>query len=219
MSGAGQTGPVGDWALVRKALVEAGLPSEDFGRFTAGRHPDVIRPEDFDDTLAIPVLLECLPSVTDPKVKEAIVRSLSTSAAKPVAAPALFSEFVSTSDAEQPALKWAIGNGLNTVTDRSHLQQLVELCADASHGQGRQMLVLRIGYFRNEDNVTGVLVSLLDDEEVTVHAMSALRTQVGPEQARPHIEPLVGAPSELVRRTAVRNLKSIDTAIARRAAR
>jgi hypothetical protein len=37
-----------EFALVRQALDDAGLPSEDFGRFTSGRYPDVIRPSVFD---------------------------------------------------------------------------------------------------------------------------------------------------------------------------
>ncbi len=133
-----------EFALVRRALDDAGLPSEDFGRFTSGRHPDVIRPSVFDYHAAVPVLLDVLPRLTRPVVKEAVVRSLTTSKARPAAATAMFEEFRRTPEASQPALKWAIGNALSTVTTIEHTDAILDLALDASHGAGRQMIVERL---------------------------------------------------------------------------
>jgi hypothetical protein len=205
---------VSDWDLVRQALTDAGLPSEDFGRFTSGDHSDLIRPEDFDYQNSVPVLLRCLPLVEDPAVKEAIVRSLSTSAARPAAADLLIAEFIATSDADQPGLKWAIGNALNTVADKGHAEPLRELALDRRNGRGRQMIVSRLGNFKANEAVTSALITLLDDENVALHAMSALRQQVGPKDAGPYIEAQTNACSEAIRRTAAKQLKSIDRKLA-----
>jgi len=67
-----------EFARVRAALDDAGLPSGDIGRFTSGKYPDVIRPEVFDYRGAVAVLLELMPTLQGPSVKEAVVRSLST---------------------------------------------------------------------------------------------------------------------------------------------
>ncbi len=50
-----------EFAVVRRALDAAGLPSEDFGRFTSGRHPDVIRQSVFDYKAAVPVFWRSSP--------------------------------------------------------------------------------------------------------------------------------------------------------------
>ncbi|MGH9267065.1 MAG: hypothetical protein ACRD0D_02700, partial [Acidimicrobiales bacterium] len=115
-----------EFAFVRRVLDEAGLPSEGFGRFTSGRHPTVVRPSVFDYQGAVPVLLDVLPQIMRPVVKEAVVRSLSTPYACPAAAAALLEEFHRTSDAQHPALKWAIGNALSVVTTVEHVDALLE---------------------------------------------------------------------------------------------
>jgi hypothetical protein len=204
---------VDDWDQVRDALVAEGLPAEDFGRFTSGRHPEGIPLEHFDYEKSVPVLLAVLPDLSDPEVIEATVRSLSTKYAKPAAAPALIKLFRET-PADEAALKWAIGNALNTVCDRSHTEPLTEFAKDEGHGLGRQMIVLRLGYFRDDEGVTKVLLSLLDDPEVALHAMSALRTQIGPEEARGHIAALVEAESPQVSQAATRELRKIDKQLA-----
>src|SRR5437660_5465665 len=96
-----------DFQLVRAGLEAAGLASADFGRFTSGRHPEVIRQSVFDYEAAVPVLLAVLPLVQHPRAKEAVVRSLTTSCARPVAADALIREVRNTSVTKQLALKWA----------------------------------------------------------------------------------------------------------------
>ena len=203
-----------EFTLVRRALDDAGLPSEDFGRFTSGRHPDIIRPSVFDYRAAVPVLLAVLPRLTRPAVKEAVVRSLSTAQARPAAASALLQEFRRTSDAQHPALKWAIGNALSTVTTIEHVDTLLEFALDRSHGAGRQMVVDRLARFSKDDRIVPALQSLLEDEDVALHAMAGLRRRLGPAEALQHIRPLTSHPSERIRRAATqqgrRAEKSLD---------
>src|SRR5262245_10522273 len=146
-----------DFALVCSALEAAGIASADFGRFTSGRHPDVIRQSVFDYRTTVPVLLEVLPLVKHAATKEAVVRSLSTSYARPAAAEALIAEFRNTSVTEHEALKWAIGNALDTVTTSQHLDALLELVLDRTHGVGRQMIVDRVARISGDPRVVETL--------------------------------------------------------------
>jgi hypothetical protein len=129
------------------------------------------------------VLLDVLPRLTRPVVKEAVVRSLSTAHAHPAAASALLDEFRRTSDGQNPALKWAIGNALSTVTTIQHVDALLELALDRSHGAGRQMVVDRLARFSKDDRIVQALMSLLADEDVALHAMAGLRRRLGPAAA------------------------------------
>jgi hypothetical protein len=199
-----------DFALVRAALEATGLPSADFGRFTSGRHPDVIRPSVFDYKASVPVLLVVLPLVQHPSAKEAVVRSLTTSYARPVAADALIREFRNTSATEQPALKWAIGNALDTVTPPEHVDVLLELALDKAHGAGRQMIVDRVARISKDARVVDALKKLATDEDVAFHAMAGLRRRLGQAEAAEVIRPLTNHESERVRDAARRQLKRAE---------
>jgi hypothetical protein len=92
------------------------------------------------------------------------------------------------------------------------------LCLDDRHGRDRQMIVSRIGSFKGDDDVTRALITLLRDPDVALHAMSALRTQIGAEAARPHIAALLEHDSEQVRDQARRELRKIDKRLAKSSA-
>jgi hypothetical protein len=200
---------------VRAALRSAGLPDGGFGSFVSARGAEYFGEPEFDHERAVPVLLECLPRTEDPRVKEAIVRHLSTKYAKPIAAGPLVEEFRRT-PADQQALKWAIGNALDAVTDNDALPELLEWVRDQQHGSGRQMIVLRLGRAPKRPEIAETLVDLLEDEDVALHAMSALRQQLGPKAARPHIARLQSHPSDRIRAQAGRELKKIDGALAKK---
>lgn len=172
----------------------------------------------FDHQNSVPVLLEWLPRIEDPGVKEAIVRHLSTKYAKPIAAHPLIEEFRQTST-DDGALKWAIGNALDVVADSSVIPDLLDLARDQRHGVGRQMIVARLGRASKRPEIVETLVELLDDEDVALHAMSALRQQLGSEAARSYIARLGNHPSELIRTQAGRELKKVDRALARKSAK
>jgi HEAT repeat protein len=191
-------------------LQEAGLPTEDFGRFTT------LRPMAFDFEGAVPILLRWLPRIENPWVKEAIVRSLTTRFAKPVAAPVLIEEFRRT-PTDQAALKWAMGNALDVVADQSFIDELLGLVGDPGHGAARQMIVLRLGRARKDPRVVDALLPLLEEEDVTMPAISALRQQLGPERARSHVARLLDHPSERIRTIALDQLRRIDRTLAKKA--
>jgi hypothetical protein len=196
-----------DFQLVRGTLEAAGIASADFGRFTSGRHPDVIRQSVFDYKAAVPVLLEVLPRVKHPNAKEAVVRSLTTSYARPAAAEALIAEFRNTSVKEHEGLKWALGNALGTVTTPQHLDVLLDLVRDRTHGIGRQMIVDRVGRISGDDRVVQTLMQLTTDEDVAFQAMAGLRRRLGQSNAAEIIRPLTKHGSARIRDAARRQLK------------
>lgn len=113
-----------EWQQVADALAAAGVDPTDFGRFTSGRHPDVIRQPRFDFDAAVPVLVDWLPRVTTRAVKEAVVRSLSVPAARPRAQLPLIEAFERESD---PMVKWAIANALDAIADEKLRPELLRL--------------------------------------------------------------------------------------------
>ena len=199
-----------DFQLVRGALEAAGIASADFGRFSSGRHPNVIRQSMFDYRAAVPVLLEVLPRVKDPDANEAVVRSLTTPFARPAAAEALIIEFRNTSVTRQEGLKWALGNAIETVTTPAHLDALLDLVLDRTHGVGRQMIVDRVARISGDARVIAALRQLITDEDVALHAMAGLRRRLGPEAAADLIRPLTQHSSQHIRNTARQQLKRAE---------
>ena len=193
-----------EWDLVRAKLRDEGLDDEDFGLFAPFSR--------FDDAAAVPVLMELLPQVKDRGLKETIVRHLTDKAAKPVAAPLLLDEFRKTPK-EDSSLKWALGSALSSVCTSEHIPTLIQLATDKTHGMGRQEIVTRLGNGPKTEQIAQALIDLLGDEDVTLHAISALRRQLGNEAARPHVEEFLDHPSDRVKRQAKQQLKRIDKAL------
>jgi HEAT repeat protein len=164
-----------------------------------------LRQRKLDYRSAIPVLLHWLLQISDPQVKEDIVRTLSVSRAKPAAAPALIEEFRKAENAE---LRWAIANGLAVVADDTVFEEMVQLIQDKEHGKAREMLTLALGNMRNPRAVA-VLMDLLNDEQVVGHAVMALEKLKVPA-ARVRLEELTRYPTDWVRREAKKALASID---------
>ncbi|TLY64525.1 MAG: HEAT repeat domain-containing protein [Gammaproteobacteria bacterium] len=111
---------------------------------------------------AVPILLHWLSRISDPQVKEDIVRTLSVPWAKPAAAPALIEEF---RKAESGEIRWAIANGLAVIADDAVFEELAELVYDKGYGKAREMLALALGNMQDSRAVI-VLMDLLNDEQV-----------------------------------------------------
>ena len=205
-----------EFDLVRAALSAAGLPSDDFGRFTSDRHRDMIRPSIFDYRSAISVLLPLLTTMHHPDVLESIVRSLSTGYARPVAAVPLIQLFKNTTRPGSSSLKWSIGNALSVVSTPAHKEALLELALDPRHGSGRQMIVERLGRISSDPRIVDALQALSTDPDVALHAQAGLRRRLGQVDAEAIIRPLLAHPSPVVRNAAIYNLRQAARAARRR---
>jgi HEAT repeat protein len=168
---------------------------------------------------AVPVLLEWLPKVSYLMLSEDIVRTLSVSFAKKLAAPVFLRLFrdppvlqdplrPETSEPAEEYLRWIIGNGLGIFADPSLAGELIELAMDRRFGKARYQTVAALPKTKDE-RVPGVLLSLLDDPTVCAHAIAALgRMRV--TAARPAIEAMLASSDKNVRDEAKKALKRID---------
>lgn len=159
---------------------------------------------------AVPVLLRWLPVVSDRQAKEDLVRALSVPWARPVAARPLIDEFERVDERVDPTgtgLRWVIGNALSIVADDFVFDELVRLVEDQSFGKARQMVVVGLGRSKRPEAVP-VLMGLLDDEDVSGHAVKAL-AKLGADEARPALERMVNDPRAWVRNEAKRALSRL----------
>jgi HEAT repeats len=163
-----------------------------------------------DYEAAVPILLAWLPKVQNVDVKQDIVRCLSTPHAKPMAARLLINEFRLSKDERPTGLRWTIGNALEVVADDTVVDDMIELATDRQYGKAREMLVMGLGNM-SEQLVVPVLLALLNDDDVSGHAIKALG-RLSPPSARASVEPFLKHPKEWVRQGAAKTLEKIDEA-------
>ena len=172
-----------------------------------------LRNKGLDYAAAIPILLRWLPKTDNLDVKQDIVRCLSVSYAKPTAARPLIDEFRRTEDERATGLRWTIGNALEVVADDAVLDDMIELARNRRYGRAREMLVVGLGNM-SEPRVLPVLLGLLNDDEVSGHAIMALG-KLSPPAVRAHVEPFLKHPKKWVRMEARKTIERIDAAATR----
>jgi HEAT repeat protein len=155
----------------------------------------------------ISLLVQWLPRVENPAVKESIVRALSVPWAKRTIAPKLLVDEFSK-QVSNPGLQWAIGNALSIVADDDVLNNIVGLIRDKAHGKAREMLVVSLGNMKTPE-VEHLLIELLDDEDLAGYSIVALG-KLKSQKARPVIERHLTHPKGWIRREAKKALKRID---------
>ena len=139
---------------------------------------------------AVPVLVRWLPRVRDRDLKEMLLRNLATRSAR-AALPAVIEDFRTmdtSADRTGWQLRWAAGNAIEVLWDDMWFDALVELATDPAYGRGREMVVRGLAKSKRPE-AGAVLVSLLDDEDVRVAAVIALRKHPRPD-ARARLEAL-----------------------------
>jgi HEAT repeat protein len=109
----------------------------------------------------------------------------------------------------QPALAWAAGNALGVVADDSCYTDIVDVSRDASLGPARQMVVARALARMSQPEATTVLLALLDDPDVSGHAIAGLAGRRD-ERARPAFERYANDNRAWVRKEAEKGLARLD---------
>jgi HEAT repeat protein len=191
------------------ALEAAGIDTVDFGLFGPASFTT------FDFERAAPILVEWLPRVEDPRVKDAMVRSLAGQrGARGEGTRRLIAEFRRPTHADEDNLRWVIGNTLATLAGPADADAIIELLRDRSAGQARQMLCDALSRTKDPRRVAE-LIDLIDDDTVSGHAILALRmmgrgTLPEPDRVRPMLEALLVRPSatEFAQRQARAALKT-----------
>jgi HEAT repeat protein len=86
---------------------------------------------------------------------------------------------------------------------------IVELAADTRTGSDRQMLVYALWRVKSE-RARSLIIRLLDDPDVSRHAMYSLRRAFGNDEAKRRLEPFRDHPNEDIRLAAADALKGIE---------
>ena len=154
----------------------------------------------------IPILLRWLESVENIDIKEELVRALSVPWAGSEAVSALLLEFVR---AEGP-VRWAIGNALEVAATPEFVESLLDLARERGYGSDRQMIVLALGKLGAEKAIP-VLLELVDDQDVAIHAVMALG-RLRAQEARSKLAVLAASGTSLLRKEAKKALGRIPKA-------
>jgi hypothetical protein len=126
---------------------------------------------------AVPVLAAWLRRVTDFGLHESLLRALAVPFAKKDALQPVIDDFthIDTGNSEvDTELRWVAGNALEVLWDDTAFDQLHAICADTGYGRARQMVVIGMGKSQNPA-AADTLIRLLDDNDVRLHAVQALR--------------------------------------------
>lgn len=170
---------------------------------------------------AVPVLLDWLDRLDEvpqnrTRFRQGLVRSLAVKEARGEAvASRLVREF---RRAElDSGTRWAVANSLSVVAEKSVFDDLVVLATDRSYSRSRQMLMDALAR-SDRSRAGGVLVQMLDDDELVGHAISALGRvgvkalgDVGASDARSAIEMFLDHPRPWVREEAKTVLAKLAT--------
>jgi len=158
---------------------------------------------------AVPVLLGLLPIVSNPRIKEGIVRALADRSARGQAEVPLLQMFRQLPPGESAdGLRWVIGNSLSYLDVGKVADELIAIASDSQYGMSRQMIVSALGKI-DDARAFDVLVGLLNDRSVTGHAIQALR-RLGDIRAIPFIKPYAQGKDGFLRRLAQSALRSLE---------
>lgn len=112
------------------------------------------------------------------------------------------------SDRTPDTTRWFISDTLFEIRSRKYVQDYLRIVSDPTFGRNRQMLVLLLGKLKEESAIP-VLIDLLEDEEVRLHAISALG-QFKREEFRGYFERFQNASHAGWRKYARESLKKLD---------
>jgi hypothetical protein len=211
---AGSVAVASEWGELRDELGRRGVArADDLGRFVSD--PRYVRPSRLDERAAMPVLIEALPALSDATLVAAVAGHLRRPWARPAAFPALRAAFERWALADQMA-GWHLGDAMASAAVPENSPDLLRIAADRRYGTARQMVVYQLWRFRRSAHVEGVLGQLLDDPDVAMHAMTALRRVVGPEAVLPRLRQLQAAHGDdPIGRAARREIRKAESAVGR----
>lgn len=85
--------------------------------------------------------------------------------------PMLLEDFYSSET--EDLTRWFIADCLYQIRSKHYIDEYLKIISNPLYGQNRQMLILLVGKLKVEDAIP-VLIELLEDEEVRLHAIIAL---------------------------------------------
>ncbi|WP_053990023.1 HEAT repeat domain-containing protein [Mangrovimonas sp. TPBH4] len=126
----------------------------------------------------INLLLDLLDSkkVTDPIIKDGIIRAVTVKKAKGIAEEKLLDYYQSLkTEKEKELIGWSVGNWFEYLYTDSYFDQIKKISADKNNGMSRQMFVLALGKTKkHKEQSEKLLLELTFDNQVALHAVIAL---------------------------------------------
>ncbi|WP_412872451.1 HEAT repeat domain-containing protein [Curtobacterium flaccumfaciens] len=154
---------------------------------------------------AVPTLLEWLRKARTPMLQRAVAHTLTNPSAKGTAMPALVEAFRNFTD--EAGTRWAVGNSIETAYVDTYFDDVAALALDPQYGRARQMVALALGKSKRPEAVD-VLLQLMDDHDISGHAVFALSKRPNP-RAREALEEKLTDDRPWVRKKAALGLRKI----------
>jgi HEAT repeat protein len=165
----------------------------------------------------IPVLIDLLKSevFSDLDTRGAIVRALTVKEArKTEATDVMIKEYNELKDKDGVEYGWELGNAIGFTMGSQHADAVIKIVKNKNNGASRQMLVHFMSRLKNNEKVVDVLIDLVNDKDVTGHALRALGN-LRAEKARAKIESRTNDPWPFFRKEAKNALAKLDKAKAK----
>ena len=112
--------------------------------------------------------------------------------------------------------KWTIGNTMSIIANDEVLDDIIEIIDDKSNGQAREMFAVALGNMK-DPKVVPYLVNLLDDEDLTGHAIMGL-SKLKADSTIDDIRKAENHPRPWVRKEAQKTVRKFEKIIAKQAA-
>ncbi|WIE83498.1 HEAT repeat domain-containing protein [Curtobacterium sp. MCPF17_021] len=154
---------------------------------------------------AIPLLIEWLRKARTPMMQRAVAHTLTNPSAKGAAMPALVEAFRNFTD--EADTRWAVGASIESAYVDTYFDDVAALALDPQYGGARQMVALALGKSKRPEAVD-VLLQLMDDHDISGHAVFALSKRPNP-QAREAFEEKLTDDRPWVRKKAALGLRKI----------
>lgn len=167
---------------------------------------------------AVPSLIAALNDTEEVNWLDAIVRALITPAARGVAEPhliALYDRLDRTPETEM--LRWSLGNAIYELKPESVATDILRISGDQANGMSRQMFVMALSRLKGQA-MTPLLLDLLAQDDVRLHAISAVR-RLRLSEAEPALLALLTGTSAPVRGAAKGALQAIRRPLPKNRAR
>lgn len=157
---------------------------------------------------AIPALVALLEhDFEDLWIAEGVVRALGVKEARDSKTREALLKFFIKLPPGTELIGWAVGNALETIADDSILGDLIYIAKEKKYGSARKTFVSCLAKMK-DPHADRVLIDLLEDEEVTAHAIEALAKRKC-IRALPEIEKLLDHPHRLIKKEATKAVKKL----------
>jgi hypothetical protein len=114
--------------------------------------------------------------ITDPIIKDGIIRAITVRKAKGIAENQLLEYYADLkTEEEKETIGWSIGNWFEHLYSDSYFEPIKAISSDKKNGISRQMFVMALGKTKKYKSDTDkLLLELTYDKEVALHAISSL---------------------------------------------